>query len=144
MTTVRVSFQCAFLYSYKGEIGFFDFYIIPLAKKLRECGVFGVSSDEYLTYAESNRNEWESRGEEVVKEISARAKENYERQYGSGDIGSNAISMDHSDKAVGKPLLSPPSNTATLATVRSSYFKTQVLTDSETTYETTPFDELSV
>eukprot|EP00539_Tryblionella_compressa_P008436 CAMPEP_0178765990 /NCGR_PEP_ID=MMETSP0744-20121128/18796_1 /TAXON_ID=913974 /ORGANISM="Nitzschia punctata, Strain CCMP561" /LENGTH=677 /DNA_ID=CAMNT_0020421623 /DNA_START=22 /DNA_END=2051 /DNA_ORIENTATION=- len=26
---------------YKGEIGFFDFYIIPLAKKLKDCGVFG-------------------------------------------------------------------------------------------------------
>jgi len=31
-----------------GEIGFYDFYIIPLAKKLDQCGVFGVSSDEYL------------------------------------------------------------------------------------------------
>ncbi len=51
---------------YKGEIGFFDFYIIPLAKKLRECGVFGVSSDEYLNYAEKNRQEWEARGMEVV------------------------------------------------------------------------------
>ena len=34
---------------YKGEIGFFDNYIIPLAKKLKECGVFGVSSDEVGT-----------------------------------------------------------------------------------------------
>lgn len=50
----------------KGEIGFFDFYIIPLAKKLKECGVFGVSSDEYLNYAVSNRKEWELRGEEIV------------------------------------------------------------------------------
>ena len=40
---------------YKGELGFFDFYIIPLAKKLKNCGVFGVSSDEYLNYALSNR-----------------------------------------------------------------------------------------
>lgn len=40
---------------YKGEIGFFDFYIIPLAKKLKDCGVFGVSSDEYLNYAMKNR-----------------------------------------------------------------------------------------
>ena len=44
---------------YKGELGFFDFYIIPLAKKLKDCGVFGVSSDEYLNYAERNRQEWE-------------------------------------------------------------------------------------
>jgi hypothetical protein len=36
---------------YKGELGFFDNYIIPLAKKLKECGVFGVSSAEYLDYA---------------------------------------------------------------------------------------------
>ena len=41
----------------KGEIGFFDFYIIPLAKKLKDCGVFGVSSDEYLNYAEKNRKD---------------------------------------------------------------------------------------
>jgi 3'5'-cyclic nucleotide phosphodiesterase len=40
---------------YQGEIGFFDFYIIPLAKKLKNCGVFGVSSDEYLNYAMKNR-----------------------------------------------------------------------------------------
>jgi class 3 adenylate cyclase len=51
---------------YKGEIGFFDFYIIPLAQKLSECGVFGVSSDEYLNYAIMNRNEWEKKGQDVV------------------------------------------------------------------------------
>jgi hypothetical protein len=54
---------------YQGEIGFFDYYIIPLAKKLKECGVFGVSSDEYLSYALQNRKEWEERGEEMVKEM---------------------------------------------------------------------------
>jgi class 3 adenylate cyclase len=51
---------------YRGEMGFFDFYIIPLAKKLKNCGVFGVSSDEYLNYAIKNRQEWEDRGLEVV------------------------------------------------------------------------------
>jgi hypothetical protein len=25
---------------YKGEIGFFDYYIIPLAKKLKQCGAY--------------------------------------------------------------------------------------------------------
>ena len=54
---------------YQGEIGFFDFYIIPLAKKLKNCGVFGVSSDEYLTYALQNRKEWELKGREVVAEL---------------------------------------------------------------------------
>lgn len=51
---------------YEGELGFFDNYIIPLAKKLKECGVFGVSCDEYLNYALENRREWKMKGEEVV------------------------------------------------------------------------------
>eukprot|EP00957_Ditylum_brightwellii_P148228 11286187-Ditylum_brightwellii.AAC.1 len=50
---------------YKGELGFFDNYIIPLAKKLKDCNVFEVSSDEYLNYAKNNRAEWEDRGEEI-------------------------------------------------------------------------------
>jgi len=51
---------------YKGEMGFFDFYIIPLTKKLESCGVFGVSSAEYLDYAQHNRREWEMKGQEAV------------------------------------------------------------------------------
>ena len=53
---------------YQGELGFFDYYIIPLAKKLETCGVFGVSSQEYLNYAQHNRREWESKGEQLVKD----------------------------------------------------------------------------
>ena len=56
-------------YWYKGELGFFDFYIIPLAKKLKKCGVFGVASDEYLNYALKNRQEWEDRGQQVLEEM---------------------------------------------------------------------------
>ena len=52
---------------YAGELGFFDHYIIPLANKLKECGVFGVSSDEYLNYAMQNRSEWEAKGNDVVQ-----------------------------------------------------------------------------
>jgi hypothetical protein len=56
---------------YKGELGFLDFYVIPLAKKLKDCGVFGVSSDEYLQYALNNRREWERKGREVLQELIA-------------------------------------------------------------------------
>ena len=52
---------------YKGELGFFDFYIIPLAKKLAEVGVFGVSSSEYYDFAVKNRAEWELKGKDVVQ-----------------------------------------------------------------------------
>jgi hypothetical protein len=54
---------------YQGEISFFENYIIPLAKKLKECGVFGVSGDEYLNYAENNFEEWKERGNELLKEM---------------------------------------------------------------------------
>lgn len=62
---------------YKGELGFFDFYIIPLTKKLKDCGVFGVSSGEYLDYAQKNRAEWEESGEAAVKEMTEEAKKKY-------------------------------------------------------------------
>ena len=54
---------------FDGEIGFFNFYIIPLAKKLDDCGVFGISSDENLNYATRNLNEWKSKGQDVVTEM---------------------------------------------------------------------------
>jgi hypothetical protein len=51
---------------YQGKLRFFDNYIISLSKKLKDCGVFGVSSDKYLNYAIENRREWAAKGEEVV------------------------------------------------------------------------------
>jgi 3'5'-cyclic nucleotide phosphodiesterase len=53
---------------YEGELWFFDNYVIPLAQKLRECNVFGVSCDEFLHYATDNRMEWEEQGREIVRE----------------------------------------------------------------------------
>jgi hypothetical protein len=50
-----------------GEIGFFDFYIIPLIKKMKESGVFGSAGDQYLGFATSNREMWKASGAEAVK-----------------------------------------------------------------------------
>lgn len=58
---------------YEGELWFYDNYVIPLARKLQECGVFGVSSDEYLNYALQNRSEWERKGKNVVESMKERA-----------------------------------------------------------------------
>jgi 3'5'-cyclic nucleotide phosphodiesterase len=57
---------------YENEIAFFDYYVIPLAQKLKQCGVFGLSSDEYLQNALANRREWVSKGEQVTKAIITR------------------------------------------------------------------------
>lgn len=54
---------------YDGELWFFDNYIIPLAKKLRECEVFGVSCDEFLDFATENRKEWSVKGRNIVAQM---------------------------------------------------------------------------
>jgi hypothetical protein len=69
---------------YQGEIGFLDNYVIPLARKLKVCGVFGVASSEYLNYAEQNRSEWELRGERVVTEFAKKAKTKFYRSCKGG------------------------------------------------------------
>jgi hypothetical protein len=52
---------------FKGEFGFFDYYVIPLARKLKECGVFGKACEEYVKHAMTNRREWELHGESIVE-----------------------------------------------------------------------------
>jgi hypothetical protein len=54
---------------YQGELSFFDNYVVPLANKLKDCGVFGVSGDELLNFAEQNRKEWEEKGQAIVEEM---------------------------------------------------------------------------
>jgi len=54
---------------YDGELWFYDNYIIPLAKKLRECEVFGVSCDEFLDFATENRKEWSVKGRDIVAQM---------------------------------------------------------------------------
>jgi class 3 adenylate cyclase len=62
---------------YNGELWFFDNYIIPLAHKLKECGVFGVSYDEFLNYAQENRLEWEREGNDIVQALRAKMEGKY-------------------------------------------------------------------
>jgi class 3 adenylate cyclase len=70
---------------YEGELWFFDNYIIPLATKLQECEVFGVSCDECLDFANENRNEWSVKGREIVAQMLDEAKSQAKR------MGGNAI-----------------------------------------------------
>ena len=62
---------------YKGELDFFKNYIIPLAKKLKDCKVFGVSSAECLNYATRNHDEWEVYGQGIVEEMKIEFNEIY-------------------------------------------------------------------
>eukprot|EP00538_Stauroneis_constricta_P004961 CAMPEP_0119545464 /NCGR_PEP_ID=MMETSP1352-20130426/214_1 /TAXON_ID=265584 /ORGANISM="Stauroneis constricta, Strain CCMP1120" /LENGTH=253 /DNA_ID=CAMNT_0007590011 /DNA_START=35 /DNA_END=793 /DNA_ORIENTATION=+ len=86
---------------YKGELWFYDNYIIPLAKKLKDCGVFGVSSDEFLNYASMNRSEWEAKGESIVAELVQRAEERYGKKTKQLQGDSNDMSADNNDGSIG-------------------------------------------
>jgi hypothetical protein len=54
---------------FKGQIGFFDFYITPLAKRLQQCGVFGDSGGLFLENLDKNRARWLREGEDQCKEM---------------------------------------------------------------------------
>lgn len=89
---------------YKGEFGFFDFYIIPLAKKLTECGIYGNASQEYLNNAQENRRLWEEMGEDIVKRYVAEQAEKEKRLSEMSDAmdsmigGSFAAFMDAAEE----------------------------------------------
>ncbi|CAB9511817.1 Receptor-type guanylate cyclase gcy [Seminavis robusta] len=59
---------------YKGEIWFFENYIIPLARKLCDSGCFGVAGYEYLRSATANLHEWKLKGEEVTAKMIERCE----------------------------------------------------------------------
>lgn len=54
---------------FKGQICFFDGYIIPLAKKLRQCGIFGKRGDKFLNCVLENRRRWLVEGEAVTRDF---------------------------------------------------------------------------
>mmetsp|Transcript_52812 Transcript_52812/g.128037 ORF Transcript_52812/g.128037 Transcript_52812/m.128037 type:complete len:1056 (-) Transcript_52812:90-3257(-) len=80
---------------WKGEFGFFDFYIIPLAKKLDKCG---IDSSKYVKNAEENRKKWEEIGEELVAGYTKELRKTPKRRLKSTDALSHAAST-HSHAA---------------------------------------------
>lgn len=85
---------------YKGEFGFFDFYIIPLAKKLNECGIHGDASDEYLNNAIRNRKLWEEKGESLMKKYIIEMKREEETMENSKSEESKSKTISLSEMAM--------------------------------------------
>ena len=81
--------------------------MIPLAKKLDECGVFGVSSHEYLSYAETNRREWHQKGKSIVEELAGKVRAGQRRSAkmlrrlssGMRQVSSRTLTRQNSVKA---------------------------------------------
>jgi len=58
---------------YDSQIGFYDFYIIPLAERLDESGAF-VKNTHFASNAKANRARWVKEGEVLTKEMLASAE----------------------------------------------------------------------
>ena len=54
---------------YENELEWFDSYIIPLAKRLQSCGLFGASGDEFWHWAEENRQEFACTGPSFTETV---------------------------------------------------------------------------
>jgi hypothetical protein len=80
---------------YIGELGFFDYYLIPLAMKLKECGVFGASGYEYISYVLKNKKEWERKGRQVVQEMVLLYKDAEEQDNSSFDSSYDSDDLDY-------------------------------------------------
>lgn len=82
---------------YNNELAFFDYYVIPLATKLKDCNAFGVTSEEYLMYALLNRREWELKGKDIVKEYLSTYDDDFESNDSKSDLQHNAAHDDLDD-----------------------------------------------
>jgi hypothetical protein len=51
---------------YEAELTFFDDLVIPLARTLQTCRLFGTVGDECIRYAQDNRTEWKLQGRDIV------------------------------------------------------------------------------
>jgi hypothetical protein len=51
---------------YQEELSFLDHYVLPLVQNIKDCQVFGSSSDKYYHYATRNRSEWKIQGMDIV------------------------------------------------------------------------------
>jgi len=54
---------------YRNQIHFYDGYIIPLARKLQTCGVFGEHGKMILFFAMDNKRKWVNEGQKITDEM---------------------------------------------------------------------------
>eukprot|EP00980_Cylindrotheca_fusiformis_P008976 scaffold1913_cov100-Cylindrotheca_fusiformis.AAC.1 len=59
---------------YDGELWFFDNWVLPLARKLKESGVLNAVSDQLLEQANRNRSRWEVEGRQICISMLASLK----------------------------------------------------------------------
>lgn len=60
---------------YKGELLFFDNWVLPLAQNLKDCGVWKDVSEELIKQAANNRSKWAKEGEDICRKMLGKVKE---------------------------------------------------------------------
>jgi 3'5'-cyclic nucleotide phosphodiesterase len=64
---------------FENQIGFLESYLLPLARRLEDMGVFGeYTSQTFAFTVEANRDKWLIEGQEVTEAIIAKGEETYD------------------------------------------------------------------
>ena len=64
---------------YDDQLAYFDKVVIPLVEKLQTSGVFGSTGEEFMRWAQQNRNEWAAKGRSVVRHMRDNASSQYQK-----------------------------------------------------------------
>jgi hypothetical protein len=62
---------------YENQLFFYKIYVLPLAEKMKKCGVFGDLGGEFVKNALMIRDRWEREGAQVTNEMVASVESNY-------------------------------------------------------------------
>eukprot|EP00980_Cylindrotheca_fusiformis_P017753 scaffold5598_cov126-Cylindrotheca_fusiformis.AAC.2 len=91
---------------YDGELWFFDNWVLPLARKLKESGVLNAVSDQLLEHANRNRSRWEVEGRQICISMLASLKEKPTvRKTTSSSTSSHSVQSLFSDVSTSETML---------------------------------------
>jgi hypothetical protein len=92
---------------YKGELWFFDNWVIPLARNLSECGVLDMVSEQLLKQAKHNRFKWEMEGEEISRLMFETAKAKHKARRTLSSMSSElSVASEHSSAMLTSQIVS--------------------------------------
>ena len=96
---------------YQEQLNFFDNVAVPLSQKLCDCGMFGEFSNEYLSYARMNRDEWQRKGQKETCEILEQSNGSSSSNTREGSNHDN--SLDSTGNDLRETTETPPSSHST-------------------------------
>jgi hypothetical protein len=65
---------------FENQTGFLESYLLPLARRLEDTGVFGELGTEFASIVETNRDTWMTEGREVTESIIQMGRETFNKE----------------------------------------------------------------